>query len=584
LAGACGDPREEVGEAEIRACNPGEARACYTGPDGTSEVGACRTGVEVCNAEGTSFEPCAGQVTPGTEDCATPEDEDCDGEALDAADGCVCAPGSTAICYSGPAGSEGLGACRSGEHVCNAFGTGYGECTGEITPGAEVCGSPADESCDGEATCAGTHVWSKLFGDGSWHQEAGDVAIDASGNIVLTGSFGGELSFGGDPLVSGSNTDVFIAMLDRDGGHQWSKHFGGGQSQFHHRLAIDGAGGIVVAGGFAGVIDFGGGPMTTPNDYTPGMFVAKLDASGKHLWSKSFVSGDQGDTISDIAVDGDGNVVLTGNFYASIDFGGGPLTSEGGTDIFIAKLDAGGDHLWSKRFGGPKGHLANSVAVGAGDEIVLAGAFTNALDLGGGTLESAGGLDGFVAKLDPSGEHIWSKRFGDAANQSIFYVAADKDNKIVLSGFLTGAIDFGGGPLVGTGDADIVVAKLDASGEHVFSLSFGNGEPQSPPRVAVDAACHTILTGRYLGALDFGGGLLVSAGSFDVFLLKLDPSGAHVLSKRFGDSGSQVVEGAAADTDGGVVLLGHNNSAIDFGGGPLWSSWPDDMFVAKLGP
>ena len=75
-------------------------------------------------------------------------DNDCDG-TVDA--GCVCVPGSGAACYTGPAGTAGVGICRAGTQQCNANGTGYGACVGDVIPMPEVCGDGLDNDCDGTA-------------------------------------------------------------------------------------------------------------------------------------------------------------------------------------------------------------------------------------------------------------------------------------------------------------------------------------------------------------------------------------------------------------------------------------------------
>jgi hypothetical protein len=63
----------------MQVCTPDETQPCYSGPDGTQDVGACKAGTQTCNAEGTAFGPCGGEVTPQAEVCGTPVDESCDG-------------------------------------------------------------------------------------------------------------------------------------------------------------------------------------------------------------------------------------------------------------------------------------------------------------------------------------------------------------------------------------------------------------------------------------------------------------------------------------------------------------------------
>lgn len=127
-------------------CTPFTVAACYTGPAGTAGVGICQAGVQTCNASGSGYEACVGDITPVFETCGDSLDNDCDG-AID--EGCVCAPGSTAACYSGPPSTEDVGTCRSGSQTCNASGTGYGTCVGEIPPTIDLCGDGLDNDCDG---------------------------------------------------------------------------------------------------------------------------------------------------------------------------------------------------------------------------------------------------------------------------------------------------------------------------------------------------------------------------------------------------------------------------------------------------
>ncbi len=96
----------------------------------------------------------------------------------------------------------------------------------------------------------------------------------------------------------------------------------------------------------------------------------------------------------------------------------------------------------------------------AGGFTLVAGDFEGTLDAGGGPLASAGARDVFVAKLDLAGEHVWSKRFGDGASQTLGSVAVDRDGNVVLTGAFAGTLDLGAGPLTSVDALDIFVAKL----------------------------------------------------------------------------------------------------------------------------
>jgi hypothetical protein len=161
------------------------------------------------------------------------------------------------------------------------------------------------------------------------------IAVDENGDIVVVGFFEGTVDFGGGSLVGASGlNNIFLAKFSgADGSHLWSSAFGIGAGK---AVAVDSRGNVVVSGFFQGTVDFGDGELTSAGDTD--IFVAKYYGSdGSHLWSNRYGStgADQGVAI---AADRNGNVVVTGIFAGTVDFGGGELTSVGNQDIFVLKL------------------------------------------------------------------------------------------------------------------------------------------------------------------------------------------------------------------------------------------------------
>jgi hypothetical protein len=424
--------------------------------------------------------------------------------------------------------------------------------------------------------------WSKSFGN-EYLDGAGDTAVDSAGNVVVTGNFGGTADFGGGPLNTANGSyDTFVAKLDSSGNHVWSKRFGDKNPQYPVAVAIDGAGNVVVTGPFQGTVDFGGGPLTSA--HSNDIFVAKLDSSGDHLWSKRFGGAGYQQGCA-VAIDSAGNVVVAGEFESTVDFGGGPLTSAGSYDIYVAKLDANGDHVWSKRFGDAEGQNAISMAIDSAGNVAITGQMNGTVDFGDGPLAGAGGTSIYVAKLDPNGDHVWSKRFENANGQSALATAVDSAGNVAITGYMNGTVDFGGGPLTGAGGTDIFVAKLDPNGNHVWSKRFGDANDQEALSIAIDTAGNVVITGKFFSVVDFGGGPLTSAGDSDIFVAKLDPNGDHLWSTRFGDWKFQAAYSTAIDSAGNVVITGNFEGTVDFGNGPHVSAGElYDVFLAKLMP
>jgi hypothetical protein len=425
---------------------------------------------------------------------------------------------------------------------------------------------------------APAHLWSRSFGD-TYYDEGHAVATDASGNVFVTGKFYGTVNFGGADLTG--YDDVFLAKYDAAGNHVWSKRFGdiitfdGGRG-----LALDASGNVIMVGYFAGTVNFGGADLVSAGG-SYDIFLAKFDASGNHLWSRRFgdVSWEDG---SSVAVDGAGNVIMTGYFNGTVNFGGGNLVSAGGSDVVLAKYDPSGNHVWSQRFGAGNSDFGDAVACDGAGNVFMTGSFQAAADFGGGNLVSAGEGDVFVAKYDASGNHIWSRRAGSTDSDAGTSVAVDGAGNAFVVGFFRWTVDFGGGSRVSAGLEDIFLAKYDASGNHLWSRSFGSANQDFGRSIAVDALGNVVLTGMFYDSVDFGGGDLVSTGAFDIVVAKYDASGTHLWSQHFGSTGDEHGYGVAVDASGDVVTTGYFSYTPDFGGGRLENAGLFDVFLAKF--
>ena len=362
------------------------------------------------------------------------------------------------------------------------------------------------------------------------------------------------------------------------GAHLWSMSFGDMLDDYSASIAVDGAGDVVVTGYFEGSIDVGGGVFTSAGERD--LFIAKFDAGGNHLWSKR-LGGSARDEGNAITVDGTGNVIVMGMFSGGVDFGGGVLSSAGLFDMFIAKYDAGGNHLWSKRFGGTNYDRSYSVAADTTGNVLLTGVFDGSVDFGGGVFTSVGATDIAIAKLDASGNHLWSKHFGNQGSDVGASIAVDTSGDVLLTGFFSNGVDFGGGVLNSAGSLDLFIAKFDGAGTHLWSKRFGDTYGDYGSSVAVDASDNVLLTGYFDGSVDFGGGVLVST-SRDNFVAKFGADGTHLWSKPFAATSSGVVPSVAVDASGNVLLTGSFDDSIDFGGGVLNDAGSADTFVAKL--
>jgi hypothetical protein len=361
----------------------------------------------------------------------------------------------------------------------------------------------------------------------------------------------------------------------------WAERFGDTNVQAGQSLAVDALGNVVVTGLAGGTVDFGGGPLMSAGGSD--IFVAKFDPSGALLWAKLF-----GDALTQagygIAVDTAGNVLVTGQCGA-VDFGGGPLKTAGGGDIFVAKFDPKGMLLWAKLFGDQKTQTGMSIAVDTSNNVLVTGRVSGTVDFGGGLLTSSSADSIFIAKLDPMGGHIWSKLFADGIGNS---VAVDGMDSVFVTGFVTGTADFGAGPLTSAGQSDMFVAKFGSDGTPRWSKLLGDAQPQIGAGIAADAT-GAVVTGFVSGSINFGGniGTLTSAGGRDIVVAKLaSDDGTPLWAKLFGDATDQEGASVAIDPWSNVAVTGYFNGMFEFGGktDPVVSAGLGDIFVAKFDP
>ncbi len=306
---------------------------------------------------------------------------------------------------------------------------------------------------------AGTHLWSKIFNTGGYSSALG-VAVDSSDNVVMTGSLQGGTNFGGGLMQSGGSTNTFIAKFSSVGTYLWSTIILSYLPNTGYGVAVDSSNNIVVTGSFQGTAYFGGIGGTTLTSVGLGdIYVTKLSPTGNFLWTKTFGTAWDENSYS-VAIDSGSNIVITGTYTsAPLDFGGGPLPYNSGTDIFVAKFSLQGLVLWSKGFlaSGKSTH----VAVDGAGNVVLTGYFMSSVNLGGGLLTSAGNYDAFVAKYAAAdGTYLWADRFGGAGNDIGYGVAVDGIGDVVATGFFAQTVNFGGISLTSTGPQDIFFIKL----------------------------------------------------------------------------------------------------------------------------
>lgn len=459
-----------------------------------------------------------------------------------------------------------------------------------------------------------TFTWAKRAGSGT--MDIGEaITTDAAGNVYITGFFQGTVDFDPGPgianLSNSAGDDVFVAKYNSSGNFVWVKQFGG-NSSFHHGkgIAVDGLGNVYTTGYFMGTVDFDPA-STTANLSAMGqtdIFVSKLDPNGNYIWARRFgnTSADEGMSI---AVDATGNVFTTGYFTGNVDFDPSTavftLNNSAGGDGFISKLDAVGNFVWAKQFGGSSGYtVINDLALDPSGNILTTGYIQSVTDFDPGpgsyTLSSVGGYDIFISKLDASGNFVWATSTGNISDDIGEGIDVDASGNVYTAGHFLGTVDFDPGAAVynftNTAGDDSFVSKLDASGNLIWvkQLTAGTSYENHAYDVAVDPAGNVFTTGFFGGTGDFDPSttstytLTSAGGAYNIFVSKLDMNGNFVWACTMGSPSGAGSEsrGISVDGSGNVYTTGWFNGTADFDPYPsvfnLTTAGNEDIFFHKM--
>ena len=390
----------------------------------------------------------------------------------------------------------------------------------------------------------GNFIFAKAF-DGS--AICASIFVDADQNIYLSGFYTSTVDF--DPgvgvfnITSAHDADVFICKLDSQGNFVLALSLGGvGSDGWPNPVCVDGQGNIYATGTFSGINDFDPGPGTynlTTGNTNYRIFVVKINALGELLYAYGIGENGSGKGAS-IHVDSDENVYVTGTFEGTVDFDPGPavtnLTSSGYADIFMLKLDASGNHVYSKALIG-SGSNGGISTIDAAGNLYLTGSFQASLDfdpsVGTHFLTSVGSSDAFACKFDSGGNLIWANSFGGLNAVEGTDVAIDSEGNVYIVGNYLWLADFDPDDSItyninSNGSRDAYVSKLSPSGDFVYALGLGGLNSETGRGIALGPNGEVHVTGSFQTTADFDptGATynLTTYGSDEVYICKFGQS------------------------------------------------------------
>ncbi|MCD6067492.1 MAG: hypothetical protein K0S33_2318 [Bacteroidetes bacterium] len=321
---------------------------------------------------------------------------------------------------------------------------------------------------------SGNLVWAKSLG-GKYTDNGNSIAVDASGNVYIAGFFYDTLD--ADPgtnvlqYISKGGKDILIQKYDASGNLLWADQFGETGDDEAKGITVDGSGNVYVTGAYYDTVDFDPGAAVANLAPTGAgdVFVLKLTASGAYSWAKT-VGGNYLGVVTDvgfaIALDGTGNVYVTGSFLGAGDFNPGTgtatLTSAGNADVFVLKLTSAGVYSWARRIGAANYEESSAIAIDGSSNVLVTGYFVGTVDFDpSGSTANLSSLqtnykDAFVWKLTSAGNYSWARRSGSTST------AQDGGNGIATDA--SGNVYVTGGFGFNSTNTDVYIQKWNSAG------------------------------------------------------------------------------------------------------------------------
>jgi hypothetical protein len=407
--------------------------------------------------------------------------------------------------------------------------------------------------------------------------QATATAVNAAGDVFVTGSFSGKVAFGPTRLVSAFGDDIFVAKWDATAGAwAWAIRDGGPSSEIAYGIAVNGAN-VYVTGSFGtgSGASFSGQTLPGVGTNTADVFVAKYVDNGTSAANGWATSG--GGTGNDygygIAVSGT-NVYVTGSFFSNTNasFAGQALPGQGGQEAFVAKyVDQGASVAdgWAVSNGGSGSDVGRGIAA-SGTIVYATGAFASGTSarIGGRALPGAGGQDAFVVKYTDAGlsaTNGWAVSSGGNGDDQGNGLAVVGTNVYAVGSTSGSNIRIAGQPLTSAGGSDVFVAKyVDAGSSATNGWAVRGGGTGNDLGQGIAASGTSVYaTGTFISGTgaSFAGQTLVGTSASttaDAFVAKYVDSGTSVANGwAAGGGGTDFDQGKGLAVSGaGVYMAG----------------------------
>lgn len=267
------------------------------------------------------------------------------------------------------------------------------------------------------------------------------------------------------------------------------------------------------------------------------------------------------------------------------------------TLLLLSKVSAQPYFQWAQGVGSPTLEQGRSVTTDTQGNVYVVGVFQGTVDFDPGpstfTMASAGFRDVYITKTSYTGILLWAKRIGGSGDEESRSITCDANGDLLITGNFQSTIDFdpdAGIAFLSANSFDVFVLKLTSSGSYSWAVNFGGNNYDIGNGIATDASNNVYITGNFLSVADFDPGVgtytVSTAGSNDIFVVKLSSFGSFVWASTFGGTSSDRGISISVDASGNVYTTGEFHTTCDFDPGvgtyTINSLGSTDIFVSKL--
>ena len=374
----------------------------------------------------------------------------------------------------------------------------------------DIAGNGFSTSKDGDALGNLGYFYGWTIRTGStgnllWQKSIGNNSYASSFRVIAATTDGGTVS-AGSTQTNGRGRDVMVTKLDTNGNSLWNKAYGGSGDEWAYGIINTADGGYLIAGN---TYSTDGDIKSTHGNVD--LWVFKIDVNGNLVWEKTF-GGNKIDTYGALASSSDGGYFLLGNTDSGND--GDVPANHGGNDILVIKMDANGNKIWSKAFGGSQTEYGNRIYSDVDGGCLVAGS-TESSDGDVIGNHSTYGSDMWVLKINKAGQLVWQATLGGRLNDVANALVHLPNGNIMVAGSTS---SFDGDVTRLNGPGDVWVVELSSTGKKLWQRSFGSSALEGAADITIAADGSIVIVSNTTGN---DGDISGNHGDYDAWVFKL---------------------------------------------------------------